>query len=471
MTTSIRTRRTADATPVLTVFAVVLLGIPAAMRMTALGSAGSPATLMALTLFLWWLWFHLQRDQPLPALSQPVRSAMLIWILVVTVAYVHSMSIPLPYDERSPADNGLLRILALGGVLLVVNDGLRSLDRLHTLVRRIVIVAGLMALLGLIQYVTQQLWVDRLVIPGFPQSSELGLASRSGLVRPSGTATHPIEFGVVMTTVLPLAITCARNAVRRRWVYWSIVFIISFGVLLSISRSAIICGVVGLAVLLSSWPLVARLKALLFLVALLTIAFLTVPGLLGTLTNLFTRIGSDTSVSSRTGSYGVAWDFIERSPWIGRGAGTFLPKYRILDNGYLGVVVETGIIGLTALLAVIVTGFLAARHAMRLARSDIDRNVAAALSASIAAGGAALPFFDTFAFPQSAGCLVLALGLSGALRRLLLAGDESPGGPASGEAPVDGTDAEEVRTPLLRRSGDRSSAPTPRASDGLPRPT
>lgn len=462
MPTRTRTQRTtADATPVLTAFVVVLLAIPAAMRMTALGSAGSPATLVALTLFLWWLWFHVQRDQPLPAVSHPVRSAMLAWVLVVTVAYVHSMSIPLPYDERSPADNGLLRILALAGVLLVVNDGIGSLERLHALVRRLVVAAGLMALLGLVQYATQQLWVDRLVIPGFPQSSDLGLAARSGLVRPSGTATHPIEFGVVMTMVLPLAITCARTAVRRRWAYWAIVFAISFGVLLSISRSAIICGVVGLTVLLSSWPLVSRLKALLFLLALLTVAFLTVPGLLGTLMNLFTRIASDSSVSSRTGSYGVAMDFIERSPWIGRGAGTFLPKYRILDNGYLGVVVETGVIGLAALLAVIVTGFLAARRAMRLARADVDRNVAAALSASIAAGGAALPFFDTFAFPQSAGCLVLALGLSGALRRLLTVGGDGLEGLRAAGSAAEAPQLSHVRAPLLRRSGGRSSTPTP----------
>ena len=49
-------------------------------------------------------------------------------------------------------------------------------------------------------------------------------------------------------------------------------------------------------------------------------------------------------------SYAIAGEFIGRAPIFGRGFSTFLPSYRILDNQYLGLLIETGIVGLVAFL-------------------------------------------------------------------------------------------------------------------------
>ena len=113
-----------------------------------------------------------------------------------------------------------------------------------------------------------------------------------------------------------------------------------------------------------------------------TVVFLTMPGVLGTITNLFTGISSDSSVASRTGSYDVASMFISRSPLLGRGFGTFLPKYWILDNGYLGLLIEGGALGLLGLLIVIATAvgcaFRSARiHVHTAERGQLDREIAA----------------------------------------------------------------------------------------------
>ena len=56
-----------------------------------------------------------------------------------------------------------------------------------------------------------------------------------------------------------------------------------------------------------------------------------------------------------------------------------------------------------------------------MAIDEFDRGLSQALLASIAAGACSLAFFDTFAFPQSAGCIFLILGMAGAMRRLTLA--------------------------------------------------
>jgi polysaccharide biosynthesis protein PslJ len=135
---------------------------------------------------------------------------------------------------------------------------------------------------------------------------------------------------------------------------------------------------------------------------------------------LFTGVSEDASIASRTGSYELAEEFISRSPLFGRGLGTFLPKYRILDNGYLGMLIGGGILGLGALLLLILVAAMAARKARRVAIDEFDRALAQALLASIIAGACGFAFFDTFAFPQAAGCFFLLLGMAGGMRRLTL---------------------------------------------------
>lgn len=408
-----------DATTVLTVYVVLLLGIPSPMVVAPLGSAGAPSALMAIAAFLWWAWFHIHRARRITWGFQPVRAAMLGWLLIMLVVYAQAMSSPIPADEISPADNGLLKVVGFAGILLVANDGIPALERHRAVVRRLVIGAGVVAVLGVVQYATQQLWVDRLQIPGLtPGTAGWSLATRSGLARPSGTSTHPIEYGVVLTMLLPLVITFAAHSPTRRWLYKIFVSAIALVVFLSLSRSALVCAAVGLIVLAASWSLAARLRAMAFLMMILAVVYVTVPGTLGTITRLFTGASGDPSIASRTGSYEIAAQFIGRSPVVGRGFGTFLPKYWILDNGYLGLLIEGGVLGLAGLLAVTTAGVLAARAGRRAAAVDFDRSLAQGLLASVASGAFGLAFFDTFAFPQSAGTFFLLLGLAGAARRL-----------------------------------------------------
>jgi O-antigen ligase len=410
-----------DTTTVLTLYICLLLAIASPMVVAPLGSAGAPSTIMAIGIFFWWAWFHVQRSEQVIAGHQPVRAAVLAWLLVMLVVYAHAMSSPLPGDEISPADSGMLKLVGLSGILLIANDGISNLKRHMTVLRRLVIGVGLLAVLGLIQYATKELFVDRIQIPGLtPGAAGWTLAERSGLIRPSGTSTHPIEYGVILTMVLPIAITFAMKSPTRRWVYRAFLGAIAFAIFLSISRSAIVCAGVALLVLATSWTAAARLRAFLVLLAVSIVVYVTVPGVLGTITRLFTGVSGDASITSRTGSYELAGQFISRSPLLGRGFGTFLPKYWILDNGYLGLLIEGGILGIGGLLVLILAAIAAARKARRTSSDEFGRSLAQALLASIAAGACSLAFFDTFAFPQSAGCLFLLLGMAGAMRRLTL---------------------------------------------------
>ena len=220
--------------------------------------------------------------------------------------------------------------------------------------------------------------------------------------------------------VLPLALALAmadreRSALRR----WMPVAVLLACLPLSISRSTLLAGTVGLVLVVATWPRLERRFATLGLLAAVPFVYVAVPGMLGSLLGLFTRIGSDSSALSRTGSYDIAADFIGRAPVLGRGFSTFLPEYRILDNQYLGLAVETGLVGLTAFAVLLGSGLLAAARARSASRDLLPSQLAAGLFGAVASGGVTLALFDGLSFAMTAGVLFLVLGLCGATRRLV----------------------------------------------------
>lgn len=413
-----------DTTVVLTVYLLLLTCIPSRLVLAPLGAAGTPAQMLGMLLLLWYVADRLSRlGHDRDRARSTVHPALYLFVAACLASYYVAMTRPAAAVEVRAADRGLLTLSAWAGVLLLAADGISSLARLETLLRRLVTVVGGVALLGLFQFATGQAWVDRLSIPGLSLNADVvGVFGRVGFTRPAGTAIHPIEFGVVLTMVLPLALHYAfRDANRSRWWHWAAPAMIALAVPLSISRSAVLGGLVGVLVMLPAWSPARRRQAYALMALLAGTVYVSVPGLLGALRGLFLGIGQDDSAASRTDSYAIVWDFVTRDPVLGRGIGTFLPAYRILDNEYLGTVIETGFVGLVALLSLLGAGLLTARQVRRVSSDRHARDLAQALAAGIAAGGCSLATFDGLSFPMCAGMLFLLLGCVTALHRLVTA--------------------------------------------------
>jgi O-antigen ligase len=334
---------------------------------------------------------------------------------------------PIAPDELSSADRGVLSMLSWLSILLVVMDGIPSRERLDALLRRLATAGGIIATLGVAQFVTGQSFTEYLHLPGLVENGDLvSVSSRQGFARPAATALHPIEFGVVMTIILPIALHYAvTDRHRSLAARWFPAVAIAIALPISLSRSAIVGTAVGLAVLLPSWPRAFRRRAYAGVVVLGAGMFVALPGFLGSLLGLFTGIGSDDSARSRTDSYAIAWSFITRAPVFGRGFGTFLPRYRILDNSYLGALIEIGVFGVGALLVLFGTALVTAfqeRH-----RSTIPRpSLGPAVAGAIAAGSVSFALFDTLSFPMVSGLVFFMTGVPGALRRIKTEGDMVP---------------------------------------------
>ena len=150
--------------------------------------------------------------------------------------------------------------------------------------------------------------------------------------------------------------------------------------------------------------------------------FATIPGLIAEFGSLFGSVGSDTSSTSRTSAFTSATPFISQHPWFGRGFGTFLPSsYFFTDDQYLLSLLEIGLVGLAALAALFVTGWMAARNARRLSADPVVRDLAQTLAACVAVPAVAWATFDATSFPMAAGLTFLTLGMS---RRGVAAGPD-----------------------------------------------
>ena len=116
----------------------------------------------------------------------------------------------------------------------------------------------------------------------------------------------------------------------------------------------------------------------------------------------------------------MVFDVFEDHPWLGRGMFTFLPRsYRILDNQWLMILVELGVVGLLAFLAFLLTAFFAARSAFRHAATSRSRHLGLVLSSTIAgARRSASVSTDGWTYRLHSGMSFLVIGLAGAAWRL-----------------------------------------------------
>jgi O-antigen ligase len=409
-----------DGVTILTAYVVLLMAIPSNYVVGAIGAAGSPAQLAGIGMLLWWFARRLARPFPTSPVPQPVRKAALFFAAAVLASYVAAMVRPIEGIEMSAADRGLLALASWMGVILIAGDEITDFSRLSVLLRRLVMAGGLVAALGVLQFQTGMAFVNYLLLPGLTQNSELGsVIARSGFARPAGTAIHPIEFGVTIAMILPLALHFAlTDRSLGKFRRWFPVAAIGLAIPLSISRSAMICTAVAIGLMIPVMSARVRVAVVLVAGVLLMFVYVTVPGILGTILGLFTGISGDDSARSRTDSYSLAGQFISHQPIFGRGFFTFLPEYRILDNQYLGTLIEMGIVGLVAVLTLFVTGLVVARRTHNSTWDPQERLLSQALMASLAAGAISFAFFDAFAFPMVASLMFVLLGVIGSQRRL-----------------------------------------------------
>ncbi|HEX4224567.1 MAG TPA: O-antigen ligase family protein [Pseudonocardiaceae bacterium] len=403
------------AVPLLIVLIVALLCLRQDNVVPSTGLGLSPAYLLALVAGIGWLLGKGLRLTGIGSGALPVRLAVGGVLLTQVIGYLVLLEHqPLgPPPDTSP----LLVPAILAGLALFVLDTVHTADELDRLVRWLVIAGAVGAGFAVLAVVGH---VDLAAItpPGLRATPELVQPiPRDGITRAQGTAAHPLELAAVMTVLFPLGSYCLFAAKERgsRWWPWLVVLgLIGGAGALSISRSFFVGLIVEFAVLALYWPLRRSAAVLGCALGGVVVLLFTKADAIGFVVKLFTQGTGDDSLLHRTLARQVAYALVDAHPLFGMGLGSYdTTRYPILDNQYLGVLVETGIVGLLGFLCYLGTAAWAA-----FARSSRHRDLGAALGASIVAYAVINLILDTAGFLQISALAAILVGLTGALRRI-----------------------------------------------------
>lgn len=417
-------------------YAALLLCIPTRLVVGPIGAPGSPANLLAIAGLLWWV-CAMAGGQLRRWRFTPFRLAVGIFTALSLASYgagqlrgwYQPADIRPRYGARlwrvadvaemtevavSAADRGLLALAGWVGIALLTAEGIRSWKELNKVIAWVVGAGSVVAAMGVVQYFTGLNIAAMIHIPGLSAQGAFGEAlSRSDLNRVVSTSTHPIELGVIMAAMLPLALHIGLRS--RRILGWVPTGLIGLATLMTVSRSGVVVAAVAMLVLLIGWPMKRRAIAVGLLPIALLLGRLALPGLLGTIRSLFTNLEDDPSITGRTDDYGLVFRLIGEQPLFGKGLFTFVPMvYRTIDNQALVLLLELGILGTLAFLALIFVGFGQGLKVHRRARNADDAHAGLAIAAALAGIVTSYLTFDALSFRQVAGLTFLFLGLSGA---------------------------------------------------------
>jgi O-antigen ligase len=430
-----RTAIRSAAVPVLQVFAVTIMVFPSDTVVKAIGAGGYVAALVAYLLFLSYITVMLFGLHNPLEYRYPVRFPLCTLWLAALASYVLMNRTLLNSSQLSSADRWLIQLAALSGVILVAAEFLPSLEDIHRVLRALVWGGAFCGLVAALQY-----WLKRditpylRILPGFSLNQAVGaitIGTRGGLNRVIGTATDPIELGVVAGMLLPLAVYLAihdedRSPVKR----WLPVICIAVAVPISVSRAALLSAILALGVFIISLPPARRLTAIVVVPVAAAGVFLSSHRLIGTLKAYILAGTSDDSISHRVDNYPYVEHLVRQALLFGQGGGTYiagnyinLGESHILDNQYLDTAIELGLVGLAAFVFYVFWPVVAALVARRRTNDPRLRDLCAALAGSALAAMVCCATFDALSFPMFASVQALVIGLIGAAWLLVAHGE------------------------------------------------
>lgn len=415
------------AVPMLQAFAFALMVFPSDTVIKAIGAGGYLAAIIAYLLFLCYMASLLFRLHNPWHYRSPVRVALGVFWLATLASYSLMQRTLLSTAQLSSADRWLIQLVGISGVILVASEFLRTIEDIHRVLRAFTLGGAVCGLSAAFQY-----WFHwdltpyiRHILPGFSLNQAVGaiaIGSRSGLNRAAGTATDPIEMGVVAGMLLPIAIYLVIYDHRRAgWKRLIPALCIAIAIPTAISRAALLAAIIGLAVFIVSLPPRHKLSVMAAIPVVLAGIFMGAHRLLGTIANYFMVGTGDSSISHRVDNYPYAMQLIRQAPWFGHGGGTYiaggytnLSVGHILDDQYLDSAIELGAVGVLILTFYLLWPALAAIRARGRTTDTQLRDLCAALGGAAFAGVVASATFDSFGFPMFVMAEALVLGLIGA---------------------------------------------------------
>jgi hypothetical protein len=313
-------------------------------------------------------------------------------------------------------------------VLCLIVSVVRTQEEVDTLVKVLAGGGAIVAFFALVQSNTGYNIFDHLstFLPFLRTGYVPEIPGRGGRLRTYASAQHAIELGAILVMLVPLAGYLARRTQRKIW--WIAAGLLLMGSMATLSRTSMLMLVVVVVTFLVLRPRETR-RLWPLLLPLLLAVHVALPGAIGTLKESFMPKGGLVKEqtaggvgSGRVASLGPALDRFSREPLLGQGFGTRITEgvgknSPILDDQWLGTLVETGLLGFGGWLWLFLRVI---RRYGRAAKRDLGHRgwLLAAITGSSTAFMIGMITFDAFTFTQVTLVLFIQIALGQVLLRL-----------------------------------------------------
>ena len=222
--------------------------------------------------------------------------------------------------------------------------------------------------------------------------------------------------------LMPFAIYL--GASTKRLIWWGCCGALVIGATSTVSRTAVVMLLFELAIIAAvRWNDVRRLWPL--VIPLVALVHFALPGTIGTLHSAFFPSGglvseqethaTSLSTAGRVADIAPSLDQFEERPLAGGGLGARITtgpsaNGRLLDNQWLGLIVDVGLLGTLAFAWLLLRSV---RGQIHLARSDpgLGGYLPLACAAAVAGYGIGMLTYDSFSFTQTTFVFFVILGL------------------------------------------------------------
>ena len=262
--------------------------------------------------------------------SRPLQIAMLLYTIGSLMSYASAMGRGISQTARDHSDAYMVTNFVLVAMALTIIAMLTTTAGVVLVLKGLFLGGTVSAGFAIVQSFTGMDLAEVLRLPGLKESLPLvqGQLMREELIRPQGSATHPLELAVVLTMLIPLGIGIvgsARARGEKAWPWVICTIVVLCAALLTVSRTVVIGLLVAVVVMAWRWP-IRWLAAILAGATLVVIAgWLLQLQVVTAFANLFANSSTDPSIKSR--SIGSAYAFAHYRDyfWFGEGAGHTRP--------------------------------------------------------------------------------------------------------------------------------------------------
>jgi hypothetical protein len=334
----------------------------------------------------------------------PVHRAIAIFGLIAFISIVLNFTTLERLGESQMAVKKMALLFSYGFFFVIASSAIRPTE-VPRFVKLMVVLATITALGLIIEYrMGYNAFYDlsKHVLPGVTPPEDLGTYDSIGRKTIVGPTTHPLAAAMMLSLVLPFALVGALSSPERRSraLYGLAAALMLGGAMATQRKTAFVVPSIAIVALTCYRPrMMVKLAPL--CVVVFVMIHVAAPGALGGVVQLkpsaFTGV---LTTQDRVNDYDAIVPEIVEHPLIGRGYESYDQKrYRILDNQYLTLIVNVGMLGVLGYLGIMASAFYLAHRCSR----SRDPNIAwFGVPAAVAILGITIgsALLDTLALPQ-----------------------------------------------------------------------